>query len=103
MTVKLHLFKGYQNKKRGISPETEVGYLYSDTGDREELLRAGRQLGLNDAWLQNKATGIPRFDIWRTPLIRAKNMFRTVTDEEFAADVEKLNKEGNDATWLSEG
>ena len=92
MTVKLHLFSGFENRQRGITPDMELGHLYSDTEDRQELLAAGRQLGLDFKWIQKSRTGIEHFDIWRGPLQRAKGMYQVVDDDEFDADLEKLRR-----------
>jgi hypothetical protein len=90
MTVKLHLFSGFSNPQRGITADMELGHLYSDTEDREELLIAARQLGLATRWLQGRDTGIIHFDLWHGPLQRAKGMYQIVDDEEFSADYEKI-------------
>lgn len=94
MTIKLHLFKGYPLPQRGITADTELGHLYSDTGDVKELYAAGGQLGLDRRWIQNSRTGVIHFDLWRRPLQRAKVMFPLASDEEFAADIENINRKG---------
>ncbi|MFC1919534.1 hypothetical protein ACFLWX_01930, partial [Chloroflexota bacterium] len=62
--IKLHLFRGFENRRLGITPEMELGHLYSNTGDLAELREAARQLSLNAAWLQRKSdTGFVHYDI----------------------------------------
>jgi hypothetical protein len=92
MTVKLHLFSGFSNPQRGITADMELGHLYSDVEDREELLEAGRQLGMAARWIQGSHTGMLHFDLWHGPLQRAKGMYQIVDDEEFSADLEKVRR-----------
>lgn len=96
MTVKLHLFKGFELPQRGITAETELGYLYSDNQIRIELVAAAGQLGLRLEWIQESHTGIEHFDLWHGRLQKAKVMFPIVSDKEFAADMERIRKGDKD-------
>jgi hypothetical protein len=95
MTVKLHLFKGFELPQRVVRADSELGHLYSDTGDREELFKAADDLGLERRWIQQDRFGFEHFDLWRRPLQRAKVMFTLVDDQEFILDCENLKKGAN--------
>ena len=82
--IKLHIFSGFENPTLAITEDMELGHLYSDVFDKQELLAAGAKVGMKSRWLQSKETGLIHFDLWATPLRKAKELYLTVTDEEFA-------------------
>lgn len=88
--VKLHLFSGFENRKLGITPDTQLGHLYSDNNNPEEVMEAGERLGVRMGWLQSSITGTWHFDLWGHFLADAKQCFPAVSDEEFAKDMEML-------------
>lgn len=86
--VKLHLFGGFENKPLGITCNMELGHLYSDIGDRKELIDAGIKVGIKERWLQG--INLIHYDLWGKPLERAKAIFPLVTDIEFGEDLRML-------------
>lgn len=88
MTIKLHLFTGFENQKLHITSDMELGHLYSTT-NRGELIGAAKSLGLSANYIQEG--DLVHFDIWGKPLIAAKKMFHVVSDLELATDMRVMN------------
>lgn len=89
--IKLHLFSGFENKRLGITPDMELGHLYSDTGDRGELCEAAASVGLYTGTIQEKE-GLVHFDLWGQPLARAIERFPLATDAELYEDMKKIKR-----------
>lgn len=83
--IKLHLFTGFENKDLGITPDMEVGHLYSDDDNKGELVDAAVGCGLNSGYIQSAS--LVHFDLWGKPLERAKKRFRIVSDLELSVDM----------------
>lgn len=92
MVVKLHLFRGFENPALGITPDTECGHLYEDTGSFAILAFAGEKVGAKREWLQNTG-GLVHFDLWGGPLERAKQLFHIASDHELTRDMEEIGRE----------
>lgn len=92
MVVKLHLFRGFRNAILGITSDTELGHLYEDTNSVAILAFAGEKVGAKQEWLQN-SDGFLHFDLWGSPLERARSLFHIASDEELARDMQTINKE----------
>jgi len=91
MTVKLHLHSGFDVPRLGITLNTELGHLYSDCDNMEELHTAATQAGAKREWFQQRLfLHLPHYDLWGTPLSKAKCLFLIVTDGQFMADMETL-------------
>lgn len=91
--VKLHLFSGYENKELGITNDTKLGHLYSNSEDEDELIKAGTLIGASPDWLQGReATGLLHFDLWGTPLRKAVKLFHIVSNEQLVMDKERLGR-----------
>lgn len=85
---RLHLFSGFENKKLGITPDTELGHLYDWHNEVLVLKRLGQDVGVKSSWIQcDEATGFWHFDLWGSRLEKAKRIFRIVSDQEFANDL----------------
>jgi hypothetical protein len=94
--IKLHLFSGFENKKLGITKDTKLGHLYSDTQDKDELIKAGTLVGTSTDWLQTpELTGLLHFDLWGTPLRKARRLFPIVSDEQLVYDMERIKANGD--------
>lgn len=95
--VKLHLFAGFDNKHLRITPNKnmQLGHLYSDLEDIDELLQAGVRIRMKKKWLQVLDTPI-HFDLWGTPLLMAKALFPVVTNSELVEDMRGPNRKGVD-------
>lgn len=90
MVIKLHLFSGFENPSLGTTPDMELGHLYDDQNDQRALIKAASQLGLASGYMQGAGTGFIHFDLWGNPLIKAKKLYKIVTDQELAGDMERL-------------
>jgi hypothetical protein len=86
MTIKLHLFSGFENRSLGVYAHMALGHLYSSDNSRDELLAAGKALGLKEEWLQN-SHGFLHFDLWNKPLRVAKDIWEIVDDLTFYEDM----------------
>lgn len=91
MVVKLHLFGGFENKELGITSNMELGHLYEDTNSIAILAYAGEKVGIKQGWLQN-SDGFFHFDLWGSPLQRAKQLFQVASDLELASDMKRMTK-----------
>jgi streptomycin 6-kinase len=89
--VKLHLFSGFENARLGIEKNTQLGHLYSDWR-HEELLEAGRELGINPGALQC-SRGFYHFDLWGEPLKKACSLHKIVGNHEIFRDMRSLDRE----------
>ena len=85
--ARLRIFKGVINKKQGITPDMEVGHLYHYKNDIDELAYLGALIGLNPQWIQNRLTGLAHFDLWGSPLAKARKLFKIVAKDEAEADI----------------
>lgn len=68
----------------------ELGHLYDDREDQRALIIAAINLGLASRYMQGAETGVIHFDLWGKPLLKAKKIYLTVTDEQFAEDIKKV-------------
>ena len=89
MVIKLHLYWTDEPIERlRIAGGSELGHLYSDDGNVEELHQAAEALGLKRSWFQ-PLEDMPHYDLWRSPLDRAKERHEIVDDDEFYQDMER--------------
>lgn len=98
MTVKVHLHFIYEPiPYLGIGSHTELGHLYSDNGNLEELHRSAERIGMKRSWFQTESmSGLAHYDLWRGPLERAKRLFEIVDDDIFVTDMERLRQKVHD-------
>jgi len=82
MTVKLHLHSGFRVPRLGITPDTELGHLYSDKDNLQELHAAAAKVGMKRKWFQDQSD-FPHYDLWKDPLRKAKGLFPIVTHNQF--------------------
>jgi Protein of unknown function (DUF4031) len=88
--VKLHLFSGFENERLGIKRDDLLGHLYSDSS-HDELMEAAKIVGLNPRYLQN-SRGFYHFDLWGSPLQRARQNYKVVNNREIYQDMRAMNR-----------
>ncbi len=91
--IKLHVFKGFENRRLGITSDTELGHLYDDQNDQVALIQAVNSI-MNwptNGYLQGMGTLI-HYDLWGIPLAEAKKLFKVVDRRELAEDIKRLRK-----------
>ncbi|KKN65508.1 hypothetical protein LCGC14_0481120 [marine sediment metagenome] len=89
MTVKVHVFYWKAAPYLGIKRGERIGHLYSDVEDIEELLEAGRSMGLPDTWLKKLKSPI-HYDVWDNKVTMAMQRFQVVGNQEFREDIRGL-------------
>jgi len=88
--VKLHLFSGFENMRLRIKRDDLLGHLYSDSS-QDELMEAAKLVGLNPRYLQS-SRGFYHFDLWGSPLKKARQQYKVVTNREIYCDMRALNR-----------
>lgn len=96
-SARLFIRKGYENKKLGITPDMEVGFLYHYKNDLDELGEIGKCLWLSPSWIQARLKGLAHYELWGAPLKEARKLFRVVTREELHQDYDRLLLEYKEA------
>ncbi len=81
MTVKVHVFQWVAVPRLRIKAGQDIGHLYSDIGNMEELHEAASSLGCKSGWFQNHES-LPHYDIWASKLTQAREKYPIATDEE---------------------
>lgn len=76
-----------------VGANTELGHLYSDDGNTEDLHQAAKEVGLKRRWFQ-AAEPMPHYDLWRRPLEKAKELYQVADDDEFYQDMERRRLSG---------
>lgn len=86
--IKLHLHFALADYPHiRVKAGEELGHLYSDDNNLTELNEAAVSIGMSERWIQNESAGIIHYDVWRSPLKRAKGLFKIADDRTFVADM----------------
>lgn len=88
--IKLHLFSGFEKSSLGITPDMELGHLYDDGNDGALLADAAARVGVRRERVQTSKAGLLHFDLWGSPLERARQLFPIVSGREIAGDIQRL-------------
>jgi hypothetical protein len=101
MAVKVCVARGVNNKRLGITPDTEIGYLYETENKHEALKDAAMKVGLNPNWMRAEdtpfnQTGFICYLTFRSPLSKARKLFPVVEKAEFKQDYERIVAENQE-------
>lgn len=84
--IRVYIRKGYSDKRYGITPNMEVGFIYHVDNKVEELEEVSWLIGINQGWIQDKVVGMAYYLVWGGPLKSARKLFKCVARDEVVKD-----------------